>query len=201
VCKHASVSRTTALVFVAAGAVLAGFAFSATASRGNDENAPTEPILAASPQQAKLDWRESYGTGTQKLVFSVDSLQVMPNGWRARVSLENDTSVPYEVGDPKDAIDRTFGLMLFPSGDHSDLESKNEQGELPSVRRAVAYQPSLPRILEPGQSWSGTISAPGALVADSWVRVVFGPLISVGEPPEKLNDHVVWITDRAHPLH
>lgn len=193
-------SRTTALVFVAAGAVLAGFAFSATASRGNDEDAPAEPILAAAPQRADLDWRETYGTSTQKLVFSVDSLQVMPSGWRARVSLENDTSVPYEVGDPKDSVDRTFGLMLFSTGDHSDLESKNEQGNLPAVRRAVAYRPSLPPILEPGRSWSGTISAPGALVADGWVRVVFGPLISVGEPPANLDDRVVWITDSAYPL-
>ena len=193
-------SRTTVLILVASGAVLAGFAFSATASRGNGENAPAEPILAASPQRAKLDWRETYGTSAQKLVFSVASLQVMPSGWRARVSLENQTSVPYEVGDPKDSIDRSFGLMLFSTGDHDDLESRNEEGKLPAVRRAVAYQPSLPRILEPGRSWSGTISAPGALVADGWVRVVFGPLISVGEPPEKLDDRVVWITDRAHPL-
>jgi hypothetical protein len=192
-------SRTTALVFVAAGAVLAGFAFSATASRGDEDN-PAEPTLAAGPQRAKLDWRESYGTSSQTLVFSVDSLQVMQSGWRARVSLENDTSVPYEVGDPKDSVDRSFGLMLFSTGDHDDLESKNEQGTLPAVRRAVAFQPSLPRVLEPGRSWSGTISAPGALVADGWVRVVFGPLISVGDPPTKLDDYVVWITDRAYLL-
>ena len=88
--------------------------------------------------------------------------------------------------------------MLFGSGDHDELDSRNADGTLPAVRRAVAYRPSLPRILEPGKSWSGTISAPGALVADSWVRVVFGPLVSVGEPPATLDDNVVWISDAAY---
>ena len=37
---------------------------------------------------------------------------------------------------------------------------------------------------EPKASWEGEMSARGALVADSWVRVVFGTLIAVGKPPD-----------------
>ena len=44
------------------------------------------------------------------------------------------------------------------------------------------------------------MSASGALVADSWVRVVFGTLIAVGKPPDELDDVVVWITDHAYRL-
>jgi hypothetical protein len=193
-------SRTTVLVFVALAAGIAGFAFSATAKRLDDKDTVAMPIVAARPQRATLDWRETYGTRAQKLVFSVESLRVMASGWQADVALENDTSVPYEVGDPRDSLERSFGLMLFSTGDQDELKAKNEDGKLPAVRRAVVYEPSLPRILEPGRSWSGTISAPGALVAEGWVRVVFGPLISVGEPPAKLSDYVVWITDRAYLL-
>ena len=90
--------------------------------------------------------------------------------------------------------------MLFQSGKIAELEEKNESGTLPAVRPALRYQPEPPAILEPGQSWFGTISAPGALVADSWVRVVFGALISVGKPPDDLADYVVWITDRTYRL-
>jgi hypothetical protein len=44
------------------------------------------------------------------------------------------------------------------------------------------------------------ISARGSLAAGSYVRVVFGRLLSVGTPPEGLSDHVVWITDHAYEL-
>ena len=44
------------------------------------------------------------------------------------------------------------------------------------------------------------MSANGALVADSWVRVVFGTLIAAGKPPEGLEEVVVWITDHAYRL-
>ena len=90
--------------------------------------------------------------------------------------------------------------MLFQSGDLAELEEKNESGTLPTVRPAARFEPEPPAILEPGDSWAGTISAPGALVANSWVRVVFGTLVSVGTPPEDLEEQVIWITDNAYRL-
>jgi len=60
--------------------------------------------------------------------------------------------------------------------------------------------PELPTILEPKASWSGEMSARGALVANSWVRVVFGTLIAVGKPPEGLDEILVWITDNTYRL-
>ena len=78
----------------------------------------------------------------------------------------------------------SFGLMLFESNQVAELEQENENGTLRASRTATHFEPSPPRLLEPGVSWTGTISAPGALVADSWARVVFGPLVSVGTPPE-----------------
>jgi hypothetical protein len=200
VCEHAQVSRTTILILVALGAALAGFAFSATAERLQDEKPEPEASAAAGPQRATLGWKEAFGPSDEQLVFSVYSLHVLPGGWRARVGLENGTSVSYEVGGPSLTLDPSFGLMLFSSGEVAELEEQNANGTLPSVRPAVRFQPSLPTILEPGASWSGTISAPGALVADSWVRVVFGALVSVGKPPEDVAEHVVWITDSAYHL-
>jgi hypothetical protein len=169
-----TMSRTTIFVLVALGAALAGFAFSSAANRAQDDMAEAETSAPAGPQTATLGWRETYGRPGEQLVFSVESLEVTPDGWQARVALENDTSISYEVGDPRATLDRSFGLMLFSTGDPDELRTHNEDGTLPAIRPATRFQPRLPAILEPGDSWAGTISARGALVAGSWVHVVFG---------------------------
>jgi hypothetical protein len=194
-------SRTAIVVLVALGAALVGFAFSSTANRLR-EGEETTPVAsaAARPQRAVLDWRETYGPTGEKLVFRVHWLEVTESGWAARIGLENRTSVAYSVGDPRATLDRSFGLMLFARGDLADLERRNAQGALPAVRLARSFQPELPAVLEPGASWEGTISAPGALAAGSFVRVVFGALTAVGRVPEGLLEQVVWITDSAHRL-
>ena len=193
-------SRSTALVFVVLGAAVAGFAFSSATGKFRDRTADEGPSVAASPQTAELHWRETYGDPGDQLVFRVERLQVLEEGWRAWLVLTNHTSVSYEVGDPEATLDRAFGLMLFKTGEAHELEHRNRNGLLPAIRPAVRYDPSLPKILEPGVSWKGQISAPGALVARSWVRVVFGTLVAVGTPKDGLDDRVVWITDHAYQL-
>jgi hypothetical protein len=188
------------LVLVAFGAALAGFVFATSSRQSDDESAAAESTAAAGPQTASLGWRETYGANGQELVFLVHSLRVVRGGWSARLSVQNHTSVSYALGHPRTKAERAFGLRLFSSGELEDLEERNESNTLPAVRLASSYEPSLPAVLEPGASWSGTISAPGALAAGSWVRVAFGPLVSVEEPPEGMEGHVEWITDRAYRL-
>lgn len=193
-------SRTAIVVLVALGAGLAGFVFSSLADREPAETEPPVPSVAAGPQTAELGWRETYGPPGERFVFLVDSLEVTEGGWRARVGIENRTSIPYSVGDPRATLDRAFGLMLFPSGELEELERRNTGKSLPAVRAARVYRPPLPEILEPDATWTGTISASGSLVAGSWARVVFGALIAVGKPPEELQERIVWITDSAYQL-
>jgi hypothetical protein len=192
--------RSTALVLVVLGAALAGLVFSSSAVRLDGEEAPAEPSVAARPQTTALSWRETFGPPGQKLVFEVERLRVMRNGWKAWVRLTNETSVAYEVGDPRATIDRSFGLMLFETGGAAELENRNAEGTLPALRPATRYQPELPRILESKGTWQGVISAPGSLVAGSWARVVFGTLIAIGSTGDVLEDRVVWITDHAYRL-
>lgn len=193
--------RSTTIVFLVLGAALAGFAFSSAAVRmqDDDEDSP-KPSVAAGPQTAVLNWRETLGPAGEQLVFEVESVQVLADGWRATLKLTNGTSVGYEVGDPSATLDRAFGLMLFATGSPAELERKNRNGTLPETRPAVSYDPILPPVLEPDASWRGTISARGTLVAGSWVRVVFGTLIAVGPTGDDLEDRVVWITDHAYEL-
>jgi hypothetical protein len=193
------VSRTTIIVLVAFGATLAGFALASNATRlRGGEDAP-EANIAAGPQQADLDWRDTYGPPGEQIVFTVTSLAVTPTGWRARIGVENASSVAWEL-DPGATPDGTFGLQLFKTGQPDELEERTKAGTLPAVRAATLYEPELPRILEPDASWEGELAARGALVADSWVRVVFGTLIAVGKPPDELDEMLVWITDHTYRL-
>jgi hypothetical protein len=186
-------SRTSVLVLVALGAAIAGFAFSTNAKRGGDDGPSSARTVAAGPQRATLGWREVTGEPGEQLVFSVETIAVLSDGWSARVSVENRSTTSYKVAS---ALEQPFGLMVSSSGDYDELIEQNESGTLPTVRPATTYDPRLPAILEPGDSWSGTISAPGALVANGWVRVVFGALISVVEP----RDVVPWISDHTYRL-
>src|SRR3990170_161495 len=195
----ADVNRTTIIVLVALGATLAGFALASNATRlGAGEDAPAASV-AAGPQKADLEWRETYGPPGEQVVFTVDSLEVTTTGWRARIGIENASSIAWEL-DPSATPDGTFGLQLFETGEPDELEKRNKEGTLPAVRAATLYEPELPTILEPDASWDGVMSARGALVADSWVRVVFGTLIAVGKPPDELEEVLVWITDNAYRL-
>jgi len=186
-------SRRTVLVLVALGAAIAGFTFSTAARRGEADTATGSRSVAAGPQKVTLGWRESHGPAGEELVFSVETLEVSRRGWQAKLSVENRSSDSYEV---ISTLDRPFGLMVLSTGDYDELIEQDEGDTLPAVRPATRYEPRLPKILEPGDSWVGTISAPGALVANSWIRVVFGALVSVVEP----SDGFTWISDRAYRL-
>ena len=192
-------SRTTIIVLVALGATLAGFAIASSADRLRGSGASSESSARAGPQTTELDWRETYGPAGERLVFTVDRLQVTETGWNARIGIENDTTVAWELA-PGAIADGTFGLALFETGAADELDRRNRSRTLPAVRAATSYDPELTKILEPKASWEGEISARGALVAGSWVRVVFGTLVAVGKPPDELNEAVVWITDSSYEL-
>jgi hypothetical protein len=186
-------SRTSVLVLVALGAAIVGFAFSANARQGDGDTEPSARTVAAGPQKAALGWREVTGEGGELLVFSVGSIEILADGWKVELSVENRTTTSYRLAS---SVERPFGLMVFPSGDYEELIEQNESGTLPTVRPATTYDPLPPAVLEPGDTWRGTISAPGALVANGWVRVVFGALISVVQPREVVS----WISDHTYKL-
>jgi len=192
------VSRSTVIVLLALGATFAGFVFASNGRlrAGESDIAPT---VAAGPQMAPLDWRETYGNPGEQLVFTVKSLEVTDSGWKARIGIENRTKVGWDVA-PDETPDGSFGLQLFETGSKEELDRRNREGTLPATRAATRYAPQLPRTLDPNGSWEGTISAPGPLVAGSWARVVFGTLKAVGKPPKGFGKRFVWITDHARQL-
>jgi len=182
-----------ALLLALAAAGAAGCATTGTA-----ESVPA--AVKAPPQTARLGWEEPYPAEKPALVFGVSSFTVTPGGWTADISVENRSQVGWEVGAPRLAADRAFGVLLFPNDDLDELERRNKSGDLPAIRQATIYNPALPPVLRPGKTWRGTISAPGALAGGLWARLSFGPFVSVGEPPEGAAPQVVWFTDHAYHL-
>jgi hypothetical protein len=167
---------------------------------GGSATGTVPALVRAPPQHAELGWVEHYPTEKPALVFSVSSFTVTQEGWTAGIAVENRSTVGWEVGDPRYEAELQFGVMLFPDDDLDALEQRNRTGTLPAIRHATAYRPALPSVLAPGKTWRGTISAPGALAGGLFVRISFGPFVSVGDPPDGTAPQVVWFTDHAHRL-
>ena len=198
--------KSTLVVLLALGATATGFVIASIASSLQGPGSAATASIAAPPQKAALGWHETFGSAGQRLVFTVDSLQVVPSGWRARIGIANDTTAAYYVGDPRAKLAQAtygepYGLMLLATGSHAEMLRRNNEGTLPAPRPALSFDPRLPDVLEAGGSWKGTISAPGALVAGSWVRAVFGAIVAVSDkPPRGAPTEVAWITDHAYRL-
>jgi hypothetical protein len=180
--------------------LLALVTLAATTAACAAEPEPLPPTRQAPPQRAQLGWEESYGDAGSRFIFRVRSFEVLADGWQATISVTNDTSVRYSVGDPRATLGRAFGLMLFETGELDEVEKRSSRRELPSIRRAREYRPALPLVMKPGQTWTGVIAAPGSLAAGRWVRIVFGAFVPIGEPPKGLPGTLVWITDHARLL-
>ena len=180
-------------VLVALGAVLL------TAGCSSAGTTPVIPAPAP-PQAAELAWVERSPETGPALVFRVRSFTVTETGWKSDVEIENRTDIPWSLGENPVAVEQSFGIMLFATGDMGELEQRNQSADLPGLRAARRFVPELPPRLRPGASWRGTISAPGSLASGRWVRVVFGPLVAAGDPPEGMPSQFTWITDHAHRL-
>jgi len=157
------------------------------------------PATSAPPQKARVDWVDPTAPKAPRLVFTVKRIDVLADGWRAQVAIRNDTAIPWAMADPR-VPEASFGLMLFGTGDLSELERRNEERDLPDVRVAHAVVPAPPAQFQPGASWEGSISASGALAAGRWVRVAFGPFVAQDEAPKDLPTPLLWISDNAHLL-
>jgi hypothetical protein len=162
------------------------------------ETKPVQPAHAAEPQHVRLGWLESYPSTGERLRFAVDELDVRANGWSVEIAVTNATRRSFELGVNRAQL--AFGLMLFATGDLAEVEQANREGRLPPVRLAAIMKPPPPDDLAPGASWRATLSAPGSLADGSYVRVAFGPLRVVGDPPQGMQPVVFWITDRSHRL-
>jgi hypothetical protein len=181
-------------------AILAAVA-AVTAGCGGGDAPTTLPTEAAPPQEAELGWEEQLPETGPALEFIVHRFAVTEDGWDADVEVVNRTGIPWRLPGADDAVPTSFGVMLFPTDDQSELEQRSRDADLPGLRAAERYDPALPARIEPGTGWRGTIGAHGSLAAGLYVRLVLGPFVAVGDPPDGMQSGFSWITDHAYRLH
>ncbi len=163
------------------------------------KDAPRLPPGPAPPQRASLGWVERFPDQGPGLVFETRSFEVTASGWSADVAVENESGIAWRF-DEIGAAAGSFGVMLFVTGDVAEVEERSREDDLPGLRPAQDFVPPLPARLVPGATWSGTISAPGPLAAGLHVRLMFGPFVAVGDPPDGMQTQFSWITDSSYPL-
>jgi hypothetical protein len=166
----------------------------------SDDGSPLAPARAAPPQSVELGWTERTPDTGPALVFRVHSFTVTESGWEADVEIDNRSGIPWEIGADRVAVEQSFGIMLFASGDLDEVEQRLSGNGLPGLRAAQTFDPSLPAELHSGERWRGVIASPGTLASGRYVRVVFGPLIALDDTPPGLPSRFVWITDHAYRL-
>ena len=171
----------------------------ATASACTSDEKTLPPSTAAPRQSAELGWVERAPEDGTGFVFRVYRFAVTDGGWEADVEVENRTPIAWDTGD-RLAVEQSFGVMLFATGDLDEVDRKMRDRELPGLRPVQRFRPALPARFAPGRTWRSTISAVGTLAAGRHVRIVFGPLIAEGDPPRGLRTAFVWITDHAYLL-
>lgn len=162
-----------------------------------DEQPARPPTKAAPPQEAELEWEERLPETGAALFFRVSRIAVTSGGWEADVEVENRTEIPWRLPGAVSAVPTSFGVMLFVTDELGEVEQRSRDGDLPGLREAEEYEPRLPARLAPGARWRGTIAARGSLAAGLYVRLVLGPFVADGDPPEGLQAAFSWITDHA----
>jgi hypothetical protein len=167
---------------------------------GGDESTASLPTEAAPPQGTELTWREQFPETGPGFSFRIRRFAVTAGGWEADVEVENRTDIPWRLPGAENAVPTSFGVMLFRTDDVEEVEQRSGNGDLPGLREAGTYTPSLPTRLAPRAAWRGTIAARGSLAAGLYVRLVLGPFVADGDPPEGMEAAFSWITDHAYRL-
>ncbi len=159
------------------------------------------PATAAPPQAAELGWDERSPDTGPALIFRVHRFAVTNDGWEADVEVENRTGIAWEIGEDPVAVEQSFGIMLFATSDLDEVEQRSRNADLPGLRPAQVFVPSLPSTLRPEGRWRGTVSAPAArsppAATSASCSARWSPSVT---PPDGMPSRFVWITDHAYRL-
>jgi hypothetical protein len=153
---------------------------------------------AARSQVVALDWRENCGTREDALPIETRRLAVRRDRWSVELAFRNETSVTLTIVRPHVQGGTYFGLEPFATSARREVVERAER--LAAKPRALAdrFSPPLPRVLPPGEGWSGSFSGPGSLPARTPIRVVLGRfIVRLGGVPRGFFDGFLCISERV----
>jgi hypothetical protein len=123
-------------------------------------------------------------------------VQVGERRWRVALSLRNGTGVTLGVLRPH-ALDETlFGLAPYRTTSLGEVRRRAETAEAKPRTLADRFRPAPPRLLSPGERWSGTFSGPGRLPRGVPIRVVLGRFVITGPVPAGLVRQFLCVSSR-----
>ena len=135
----------------------------------------------ARPQVVHLGWHENCGTRVNPVPISTRRLVVGPRRWLVELAVRNETSTTLGVLQPHSPDLTYFGLVPFKTASWREVVKRSETRRDVYPRTiADRFEPAKPRLLAPGDHWSGSFSGPGRLPAETPLRVVLG-LFVIGE--------------------
>lgn len=134
---------------------------------------------AATPRTIPVRIREVDGG----FALAVRSLRLTRAGWSVLASVENRTTARWAVGRPHSTGGTKFGLFLARQAGELRAASLERQGRTTPTFLAETFDPPVPRVLAPGQSWSGRFGGRGAVPAESYVAFAFGRFMTDAPPP------------------
>ena len=145
-----------------------------------------------------LDWHENCGTREDALPIETRRLAVRRDRWSVELAFRNETSVTLTIVRPHVQRGTYFGLEPFATSARREVVERAER--LAAKPRALAdrFHPALPRVLPPGEGWSGSFSGPGSLPAQTPIRVVLGRfIVRLGGVPRGFFDGFLCISERV----
>jgi hypothetical protein len=139
----------------------------------------------ARPQTVALDWRENCGTRADPILITTRTVIVRERRWRVELSFRNGTRVTLGVIRPDHPGETLFGLEPFETAAWSEVLERAETDVKP---RTIAdrFNPALPRLLSPGEAWSGWFAGSASLPAGTPIRVVLGRFVVTEKVPPGL---------------
>jgi hypothetical protein len=123
------------------------------------------------------------------MTFQIKTLDVGPNGWKARVSFENVSARTIRLPKGGPSSPKSWGLGVFTNAASQRVE---DQGNYEITTKTI--EPPLPAELGPGKSWSGTFASPEPPRAHRWLHLVFGVFFWKGKPPPGLGGYFLLVT-------
>jgi hypothetical protein len=144
---------------------------------GCDSSAPAR---WARPQVVQLGWHENCGTRANPIPIRTRRLVVEQRRWLVELAFRNETSSTLGVLQPHSAGMTYFGLASFKTGSWREVSKRVETRDVLPRTIADRFKPPKPRLLAPGDGWSGSFSGPGRLPELTPIRVVLG-LFVIGE--------------------
>lgn len=134
---------------------------------------------SATPRTMRVGIQEVDGG----FAIAVRSLRRTATGWSVEASIENRTKARWSVGRPHSSAGTKFGLFVSRRPGELTAEFLERHARTTPTLLADTFEPALPRVFPPGESWSGRFAGPGAVPAGSYVAFAFGRFLTDAPPP------------------